>query len=64
MSILRSKELHKKYMEYIAQGGLSKGCVLCVREPLVEFKIWKIIPNDFPTIGSPACTIWLCPNAT
>ncbi|MBM3257552.1 MAG: DUF3605 domain-containing protein [Candidatus Liptonbacteria bacterium] len=48
MALLRSKELHEKYLAYIAKGGLSNGCVLCTKPPITDFTHWKIVLNDFP----------------
>jgi diadenosine tetraphosphate (Ap4A) HIT family hydrolase len=48
MGTLRAPETWQKYQDAIANGTLEKGCVLCDKTPVVEFKFWKIIMNDFP----------------
>lgn len=48
MATLRSPETKQKYKEWIASQGPQDQCPLCAREPLHEFKFWKIIDNHFP----------------
>ena len=48
MSRLRTKEVKKKYDDYIAAGGLSDGCELCKKDTQVEFKHWRVVENIFP----------------
>lgn len=45
---LRSKEMAAKYRAHKATGALEKSCPLCDAGELQGFKLWKIIPNDFP----------------
>lgn len=45
---LRTEVTAKKYMDYIASGGLKNRCVLCDKESIIPFQHWKIILNDFP----------------
>ncbi|PIR86911.1 MAG: hypothetical protein COU11_03595 [Candidatus Harrisonbacteria bacterium CG10_big_fil_rev_8_21_14_0_10_49_15] len=48
MYLLRTKETHHKYLAYRNNGGLEKGCALCERESLKEFRFWRVIKNEFP----------------
>lgn len=44
----RTKEGNAQYDAYRATGVLEKSCVLCERESLHEFTLWRIIENRFP----------------
>ncbi len=46
--VFRSDEVFDSYQDYQKNGGLSKGCVLCDKEPIKKFKYWFITVNDFP----------------
>lgn len=48
MASLRTKEGEEKYAAYKARGGLGKVCALCSKKALMDFKFWRIVPNDFP----------------
>jgi len=48
MLLLRTKKTHEKYLAYRKNGGLENGCVLCERESLKEFNLWRVIKNEFP----------------
>jgi hypothetical protein len=48
MATLRSPENKAKYKEWLASQGPQSQCPLCAREPLHEFKFWKILDNHFP----------------
>lgn len=48
MASLRTPETEARYKALIAQGGLTRGCALCVAPSLREFTHWRIILNSFP----------------
>lgn len=45
---LRMPENEGKYKQFVADGGLEHGCVLCKKEPVLMFTYWKIVPNSYP----------------
>jgi hypothetical protein len=47
-SVFRTDENQASYDAYRAAGNLDRGCVLCARESVHEFKNWRIIENIFP----------------
>lgn len=48
MATMRSAETKEKYKEWLANRGPQTECPLCVREPLHQFRYWKMIGNEFP----------------
>lgn len=44
----RTKETEEKYRAFKAQGGVPTSCAICDREPILKFKYWKVIENNFP----------------
>lgn len=46
--IFRTPEMHKKYLEYLAQQTPESACALCAMAPMETFTYWKIVINDFP----------------
>jgi diadenosine tetraphosphate (Ap4A) HIT family hydrolase len=48
MKTLRTREGEERYKGLIKNGYFNDGCKLCAKEPLKEFKYWKIVENAFP----------------
>ncbi len=45
---IRTPETEQRYMEEMAKRPPGDGCVLCSLFPVHTYKLWKIVPNDFP----------------
>lgn len=48
MHLFRTPATEEEYRKYISQGGMGGSCPLCEKESLKEFKLWRIVENQFP----------------